>query len=220
MRLLATKKLDFHFKERLLLHNFSLIEIPFIQIEPIPYRAAPLEKNILISSKNAARFFLKHHPLPTLEPQTQFFCVGQKTAAYLKYHQAQIAAVADTAQALSQKILSDFDNTQYSFICGKKRLNVLESVLSKAGIGVTIHECYDTLLIRKKVSNPLDGILFYSPSAVTAFAQENTFGKTHCFCIGPTTGEAVADHTQQFSIAQKPDNNYLLLDIINHYATP
>lgn len=219
MRLLATKKLDFHFKQRLLQQNFSLLEVPFIKTEPIPYTPIQPEKNILVTSLNAARLFLQSHPLDTLASDTQFFCVGEKTAQFLATQQAKIVEVADQAQSLAESLLTKYKFKKYSYACGQKRLPLLENKLLKKGIGVTLHKLYDTLLTPQKITSTLDGILFYSPSAVHSFFHKNTIEKEHCFCIGPTTATAVKPYTSQYSIAKKPHNNYLFFDIRKHYAT-
>lgn len=219
MRLLATKKLDFHFKQRLLQHNYSLLEVPFIKIEPIPYKPIQPEKNILVTSLNAAHLFLQSHPLDTLDSDTQFFCVGKKTAQFLTKQQAKIVEVADQAQTLTESLLTKHKFKKYSFACGQKRLPLLENELYEKGISVTLHKLYDTLFTPQKITAALDGILFYSPSAVHSYLHKNTLENTHCFCIGPTTAAAVKPYTSQYSIAKKPDNNFLLLDIKNHYAS-
>ena len=218
MRLLATKILDFHFKQRLLHHDFSLLEVPFIQIEPIPYAPKLPEKNIIVTSQNAAQLFLQHHPLDTFSHKPHFFCVGKKTAQFLTTKQANVIEIADNAKSLAERIQSQYSALKFSFACGKKRLPTLENKLCNNGIELTLHELYDTKPTSKKIAPAIDGILFYSPSAVGSYLLKNTIKKAHCFCIGPTTAAAVQPHTNRFSIAKKPDNNYLFLEIRNHYA--
>ncbi len=64
--------------------------------------------------------------------------------------------------------------------------------------------------------NP-DGILFYSPSAVDSYVQENEIQESHCFCIGPTTGQKVHPHTLNYSVAKQPNNNSIYVEIMQHY---
>ena len=217
MRLLATKKLDFSFKQRLLQQGFSLLEVPFIQIEKCDYQPRKLEEAILVSSKNAAKLFLEQYSPAQLPPSTRFFCVGQQSAQLLKEKGAHVLEIGTSAADLAHKLIQKYSYRRYSYACGSRRMPTLESTLSAAGIFVDIHELYHTHTTSKSIQNPLDGILFYSPSAVLSFMKTNTIMEEHCFCIGPTTAKAVQPYSSKISIAKAPDNNHLFLAIMQHY---
>jgi uroporphyrinogen-III synthase len=61
--------------------------------------------------------------------------------------------------------------------------------------------------------DPVEAILFYSPSAVRGFKQGQGFGEPlpPLFAIGPTTAKALEKETEQpVRIADKPDTKMLL----------
>jgi uroporphyrinogen-III synthase len=92
----------------------------------------------------------------------------------------------------------------------------LEEVLPANGIEIQAIEIYKTQLLDHVVKGHFDGLLFFSPSAVRAYAQRNTFDQSHSFCLGTSTAKAVALHTQDYTIAKAPDEAQLLKSLINH----
>ncbi|MGB0779395.1 MAG: hypothetical protein ACPGO4_04710, partial [Flavobacteriaceae bacterium] len=58
-----------------------------------------------------------------------------------------------------------------------------------------------------------------SPSAVESFVQSNPIETLHAFCIGPTTATAVARYSDNYSIAQNPDEGSLLVQLKKYSAT-
>lgn len=217
MRLLATKILDFPFKQRLLMKDFSLVEYPFIRIKPLRYNPKKPTDAILVSSQNAARLFFDYHPIGTLSPKTQFFCVGSQTTKLIESRQGKVTVTALNAQELALRIIKEYSHLTFCFACGRKRLPTLETELAKANIALSLHELYDTHIVSHQLNTDFDGVLFYSPSAVEGFLTLNRLKNTHSFCIGPTTAAALEPHTSFYSVAKKPNNNSLFLEIMNHY---
>ena len=74
MRILSTKLLTSSFKNRLVQKGFSLVEYPFIKIEPHALNIDSLNDNILITSQNTVRLALncKH-------VQTNSICLRRRS---------------------------------------------------------------------------------------------------------------------------------------------
>ena len=92
----------------------------------------------------------------------------------------------------------------------------MEDILSHNGIKIQPIEIYETQLQNKRVKGHFDGILFFSPSGVQGYSQNNGFENTHSFCLGPSTAKEVALHTEEYTIAKEPNESQLLLSLKNH----
>ena len=95
----------------------------------------------------------------------------------------------------------------------------LSHYLRKNNITIEIHELYDTLFINKKFKSSYDGIIFFSPSAVLSFFENNKWPKdSHGFCIGKSTAETLKKYTTNYSEAKHPNEDQLLQTIINYFS--
>ena len=218
MRLLSTKILSQEFKDRLLMHPFSLVEQSFIQISPIENpQLVEVFDTIIFSSQNAVKIALANPKIKELIDQKPIFCVGKKTASFLAENGQKVAKIAQNSSELAHFIVKNHQNGSFSFFCGKARVPDLEQILSVNGITIQAVEIYETLSLSHIAKGHFDGLLFFSPSGVRGYAINNGFENTHCFCLGPTTAKAVQEFTSDFSVAESPDESHLLLSIKKHF---
>ena len=217
MRLLATKVLPLPFKERLLQQNFSIVEHPFVTIEPLVIEPKKWEKHIILTSQNATKIFLAQTDSTHWIQDLIFYCVGAKSAALLNEKKAVVQEVASSASQLAATIVAHYKDKRFSYWCGIKRLRIIEDILNEAHISLHIYEVYNTLLTPKKIASRPDGILFYSPSAVESYLQQNSLEGIHSFCIGPTTAHKVQEYSSYYSVAKEPSNNFIFLQLMQHY---
>jgi len=131
------------------------------------------------------------------------YAVGEKTAdaiANLGF-QPIIANQADGV-GLARKITDDFLNSPVLpgatvlHFCGNKRRDEFRQFLEETKINIRDVVVYETILERMNLKNlNVDGILFYSPSAVQAFRDSGGFTAdlpAELFAIGHTTGEELS----------------------------
>jgi uroporphyrinogen-III synthase len=84
---------------------------------------------------------------------------------------------------------------------------------------LNIHEIYQTNFTSRYFKTYFDGILFFSPSAVSSYFTKNTWDNdTHGFCLGPSTAKRLSKFTSNFSKAKKPSENQLMITIQQYYA--
>ena len=219
MRLLATKILDLPFKTRILALGYRLVEYSFIEKTAINHPTKAWSENWIFSSAYAAKIALEHSKIGAALKGKRLFCVGKKTAAVFLAQSLDVVQIAPNAMALTEKIRATEPPTAFSFFCGKKRRPEIETHLTAAGISIDIHELYTTTLNPKSFPSSFDGALFFSPSAVESFVQSNPIETLHAFCIGPTTATAVAKYSDNYSIAQNPDEGSLLVQLKKYSAT-
>ena len=218
MRLLSTKIISHSFKERLVLHQFSVVEKAFIEVHPTSELViGQVAKNVIFTSQNAVNIAFKNEKIRTALQDKFFFCVGKKTKELLAENGKKVIKIADKSSELADFISKNNKNDQFSFFCAGGRFPDLERILSMNDIKITPIILYNTLPQPHVIKSHFDGILFFSPSAVRSYAIENTFKNTHAFCLGPSTAKEVENYTENFSVAKTPEDTQLLLIIKNYF---
>lgn len=215
-RVLSTKKLQPNQKLYLLNVGLAVVEADFIGIEYKPFELNDTNDSFIFTSANGFKGFLKHTASGLFTGNT-VFCVGHKTKELIERHGFTVTAVANDAEALAEIIVRDYPDTRFTFFSGSMRRESLPNALAKANIPLTEIEVYDTALTPQKINTPVNGILFFSPSAVQGFLAENTINNEACFCIGNTTAAALKDITDKVIIAHKPSVENVIVQVRNYY---
>lgn len=108
------------------------------------------------------------------------------------------------------------------FFCGNIRRDAIPEKLKTAGIPLLEVVVYETIPAPAKLSNDANAILFFSPSAVDSFFQENSIPENaFCFAIGATTASAILsiNANAQIIVAAQPTQPAMLDALKNHYQT-
>ncbi len=215
INILATKKLLPNQKQTLLDANIHLIEEDFISIN---YLSPPLEglgEALIFTSQNAVQSVLQHPKRESLKCKN-VFCVGIKTKSLLEKNGFNVGVYTNYAADLAEIISLIYNKESYTFFSGNIRREELPSILKKNGIAFNEIKVYETNITSKKVTNTLDGILFFSPSAVESYFKLNTIKEEMCFCIGETTAEALENKKiKNIIIADKPSIESLIEKVIS-----
>ena len=211
MRLLSTKNVSKSFKDELNQSGISLKEHPMIQIVPIQFKISQVNSALIFTSQNAVNIAFESADILRKIKDKNCFCVGEKTKAVLK--------MCQNASDLSNFLIENYRKESFSFFCGKQRMKEIETSLNKYGIALNIHEIYQTNFTSKHFKTYFDGILFFSPSAVSSYFTKNTWAiDTHGFCLGSTTAKKLSQFTSNFSKAKKPSENQLMITIQQYYT--
>jgi len=80
----------------------------------------------------------------------------------------------------------------------------LPDVLTENGVTVHEVEAYKTMYSPANVRDHIQGVLFYSPSTVESFMQENKPEGKIAFCIGESTANEAKKHFNQVQTAALP----------------
>ncbi|MEX2601833.1 MAG: uroporphyrinogen-III synthase [Balneolaceae bacterium] len=156
----------------------------------------------------------------TEEASRVIFAVGTKTGEAL----SKLGVEARTperqdAVGLADQILQDLsgrDAESRTVIhwCGNLSRPTLQERLSEGGVELIRLEVYRTLLNRVEIpEDSVEGILFFSPSAVESFRKSGGFQKElpELFAIGNTTGELLSmEAGRHVHIPLQPDTEALL----------
>ncbi|RZJ28823.1 MAG: hypothetical protein EOO48_09005 [Flavobacterium sp.] len=122
-----------------------------------------------------------------------------------------------TASALAEIIKTGYKTENFTFFCGNLRLETLPLSLKVGGIDFNEIEVYDTIPNPQEIKNEVDGILFFSPSAIESYLTTNTINDEVCFCIGETTAKALLGKTNNIVVANKPSVENVIIQCINHF---
>ena len=216
IRILSTKKLSEKQKQPLLTANFSVFDEDFIRIQNKDFEIDTINDYLIFTSQNAVESVLGNKRLAEIKGK-KCFCVGEKTKTLLEENDFEVLADADYAAELASIICSQYSKNSFSFFCGNIRRDVLPDALRLVQITLDEIEVYETILTPHKIDFIPNGILFFSPSGVQSYLQENKIENENCFCIGNTTAEALKDITKNVIIAHQPTVESVVMKCIENY---
>ena len=153
----------------------------------------------------------------------KIYCLeaATKKSVEVLFGRKSIADTAANASQLADKIIIDPEIKKILFFCGDQRRNTLPEMLRMNGIEMEEVVVYKTVAKPQKITKVYDGLLFFSPSSVKSFFSLNTVtAPTRLFAIGDTTAAEIRSYTNfPVIIAEKPDPEKLLCQVIKHFNT-
>lgn len=217
INILSTKKLLPNQKHELIKANIHVIDEDFIEITITNFELSQVNNNLIFTSQNAVQSILNHPKVEDLKSKN-VFSVGMKTKDLLTENGFNVIAYTGYAADLSEIITLIYPTETFTFFSGNLRREVLPNTLKENQITFNEIEVYKTELTAKKIKEKLDGILFFSPSAVESYLKENTIKEETCFCIGETTAEVLENKkVKTIVIADKPSVDNVIADVIEYY---
>ena len=217
INILSTKKLLPNQKQVLLEANFIVIEEDFIETNIKNFELSKVNDNLIFTSQNAVQSILQHPKCEDLKSK-DVFSIGMKTKDLLTENGFNVVAYTGYAADLAEIISLIYSEESFTFFSGNLRRDVLPNTLKENGITFNEIEVYETKITSKKVTKKLDGILFFSPSAVESYFKMNTIKDETCFCIGETTAEALENKkVKTIVIADKPSVENVIAEVVEYY---
>ena len=214
--ILSTKVLLSPQKQALLNEGFLVTEANFIKTENSDFDLKGINDNLIFTSQNAAQSVLLHPKCSALKAKN-VFCVGLKTKALLEENGFNVAVYVDYASDLAEIITLIYSNESYTFFSGNLRKETVPKALKEAKVNFNEIQVYETTLTPQKIKTAVDGILFFSPSAIESYLMQNKIKNEICFCIGNTTAEALEKITRNIIIADQPSVENVIEDVIEEY---
>lgn len=210
----STKKLTPEQQQRLNL-NITADSDDFIKISP--NRISPIvlkknHKNVVFTSKNAVEAVLTSGAPEELQFDN-IYCVGRKTRRLIKKKLGKTAHFENNAIDLANYLVEFIAGTEVTYFHGNLSLEDFPQILEQNHITVNAIEAYRTKLSGKKVPNEVKGVLFYSPSNVESYLQQNSADKI-AYCIGETTAKAAKEYFEVVKVAKIPTVESVI-DLVN-----
>ena len=217
LKILSTKKLLPNQKQLLSDANFEVIEDDFIQTKAKDFELKKVNQNLIFTSQNAVQSILNHPKVEDLKSKN-VFSVGMKTKDLLTENGFNVVAYTGYASDLAEIISLIYSTESFTFFSGNLRRDILPTTLKENGIKFNEIEVYETELTSIKITSKIDGILFFSPSAVESYLKLNTIKDETCFCIGETTAEALEHkNIKNIIIADKPSIENVIEIVLENY---
>jgi uroporphyrinogen-III synthase len=227
-KVLSTRKLLPSLIEEAAKNDIEVREEEFIAIRPIltkekqeevlTWILAAENQNVLFTSSNAVeavKTFLRATGNKTISNRNAFCLSGKTKESLLSItNPSATLAMAENAEGLANEI-KNRDVKEIVFFCSNKRRNELPDILSAHGIRVHEVVVYETFEKPSLASDGIDGILFFSPSAVSSFFSLNNIKPgVICFAIGKTTAEAISEFTRNKIIISGYPSQQAMLDLV------
>jgi uroporphyrinogen-III synthase len=152
----------------------------------------------------------------------KIFCIGSATKQRVIEHfgEDRIAGTADSAAGLADTIIAEGNIEEVVFFCSDQRRDELPKRLWEGGIRVKELVAYHTKATPHPVWESYDGVVFFSPSAVSSFFSVNTLpAETTLFAIGHTTAEAIREYCiNPVIIGESTGKDALIRQVIDHFG--
>lgn len=191
-KVLITKELSNRDEATAVDYGLDVVEQPFIKIifEYDAVEVPPAEAWI-VTSANASKYIDAHYEEFVNKPKV-IYAIGESTAQPLQNLPINIKmpsyGLADNVKDL---VLKD-DIQSAVFFSGNLRGDVIPSLAEE--IDLVERVVYKTELLDIPLNmDEFEGVAFFSPSGVKAFAQSNKITNQKVVAIGTTTKQAVRD---------------------------
>lgn len=217
---LSTKILTLPQKELLLNAGIGLVEYNALEIDFINFELPKDFNHIIVTSKNGAKAFLNvFKATKEKRPKEGYrlYCVGEKTRTFLQEFGFKVIQSSLNSSELGMYISNNHKTDKFIFISGNLRREELPLQLSKNNVRYEEIEGYRTTFKKKKFSGFFDGFLFFSPSGIRSFANENTIPKSPIFCIGETTASEAKKYSPYIVVAHRPTVENVLVHVVKHF---
>jgi hydroxymethylbilane synthase len=171
-------------------------------------------ENVVITSQNGVEAILNSFTKNEINFKN-IFCVGRRTKKLIESRIGKVTHVSKNALKLAEYIAKETDIKNVSYFCSDVRLDVLPTYLQANDIVVNEVEAYKTMVNPIKIDDEVSGVLFFSPSGIESYLEENTTDKV-AFCIGETTAVTARKHFDKVEVANMPDVESVL-ELVNTY---
>jgi hydroxymethylbilane synthase len=214
----STKKLS-EIQKRLLAEKVGVEDSDFIKIRfnSIAPKVVKNEiENVIITSKNGVESLLNSF----IKQELQFkniYCVGRRTKKLIEQKIGKVAHSEKNAEKLAVYLSENIKGQEVTYFCSDLRLDTLPTVLKENGVSVNEIEAYKTMYSPVNVREQFSGVLFYSPSTVESYMQDNSTDKI-AFCIGESTAKEARKYFENVQVAKLPTVESVLELVNLHYV--
>lgn len=173
-------------------------------------------ENVIITSKNAVEALLTNFSPIDLQFKN-IYCVGRRTKRMVEKRIGKVKHSENNAKKLAEYLVEFMDGTEATYFCSDLRLDDLPNILNENNINVKEIEAYQTKLDSVKISDSVEGVMFYSPSTIKSFKQENTVKDNMiAFCIGDSTAKEAKLYFKDVRVAKVPTVESVI-ELVNEY---
>lgn len=202
------------FHEDIASESSDFIKIRFNRIPPKVVKSSI--ENVIITSKNGVEAILNSFTKDELDFKN-IYCVGRRTKKLIEQKIGTVKHAAKNAKKLAEYLSEEIKGREVTYFCSDLRLDTLPVVLSENGITVHEVEAYKTMYSPIKLEEKVEGVMFYSPSTVESYMQENS-ADIIAFCIGESTAKEARKHFAKVEVASVPTVESVIELVNLHYV--
>jgi hydroxymethylbilane synthase len=199
--------------ETLGIQSADFIKISINRMKPQLVRQ-PIQ-NVIITSKNSVEALLQNFSAVELQFKN-IYCVGRRTKRLVEKRIGAVKHTEPNAKKLAEYLVEYIDGTEVTYFCSDLRLDALPDILTENNITVNEIEAYQTKYSAIKIDDSVEGVLFYSPSTVQSYRQENN-AEVIAFCIGETTAQEAKKHFKDIRVAKVPTVESVIELVNEHF---
>ena len=217
-RVFSTKSLS-ESQTKLFHNNIASESSDFIKVRSnriAPKVVKDVIENVIITSKNGVEALLDNFTKEELNFKN-IFCVGRRTKKMIQQKIGPVNHAEKNAERLAEYLSKEMKGNSVTYFCSDLRLDTLSKILTENKIEVNEVEAYKTMYSPELVSESIDGVIFYSPSAVNSYLQKNTTDKV-AFCIGASTAKEAQKYFEKVEVAQIPTVESVIELVNLHYV--
>jgi uroporphyrinogen-III synthase len=130
------------------------------------------------------------------------YCVGKRTKRLIEKKIGKVSQDENSAEKLANYLVKNLSEKEVTFFCGNKKREELSNILNENNIVVNEVESYQTALTPRKIDEKINGILFFSPSAIESFLTQNKATDIVAFCIGETTATEARKYFKNVEVSK------------------
>ncbi len=228
IQILSTRPLTDALVEEIETAGFEIDVLSFIETEPI--RTFEVQQEIeQVLLQSATVVFTSMNAIEAVadelhgqQPGWNIYCINNATRqrAVKYFGEEKIAGTAGSAAELAELIAQN-DPGEVIFFCGNQRRDELPDILRNNDIAVNEIVVYQTIVVLRKIKKTYNGILFFSPSAVQSFFNNNKVpGTTILFAIGNTTANEIRKFTNNTIItSEEPGKENLVMKMMEFFSS-
>jgi len=204
------------FHEKVVAESSDFIKISLNRIAP-RFLKNEIE-NVVITSKNAVEALLTNFSAIELQFKN-IYCVGRRTKRLVEKRIGKVKHSEKNAKKLAEHLVEYMEGSEVTYFCSDLRLDDLPTILEENNIKVNEIEAYQTKFDSLEINENVEGVMFYSPSTVKSFKQENTVeDEAIAFCIGETTAKEASKHFKDVRVAKLPTVESVIELVNEHYV--
>ena len=213
-RLLSTKCLSVEQQNRIIQTGVNFSCWDFIKSTPADFKANPENKSLIFSSQNAVKSVFNQFRFSG----NNCYCVGGKTQKLLEENGQKVVKMTQKASVLADFILKNTKNEPFLFFTGNQRMPTIEAAFAREKRSLEVVETYTSRAQPKAMGN-YDAVLFYSPSGVESYLQNNSLANITSFAIGETTAQILKKYTDNIITATQPTIEHLIAAVGKYTKT-
>ena len=196
------------------LTHSDFINIKYNRIRPAVVKNSI--KNVIITSQNAVESLLQSFSPMELQFEN-IYCVGRRTKRLIESKIGKVAVVKKSSKELAEHLVKEMEGKEATYFCGNLKRDELPGILASNGVELNEVEAYKTVLSSKKIEEKYSGVLFFSPSGIESYLQDNEPGERVAFCIGGTTGTEAKKYFKEVEIAQVATVESVISQVNSYY---